>query len=329
MQDPGSQASGQVTKEVDVDSELSGMEDNQDKQQDLNSTSQNFISKKMLDSFKSNAKKKSKTGKDFPTGKTNFIQLPLEQQSMEKIEREEGSKPPVITLTPPSPPSPPSPDQGTGPPPSQGGGKQILLKNNFTKTKDKVKKHSKKEVKQKKLNHSSTKNNKQSNAFNGKISKSTKHNDKPMKGMDQNAKKDTVIIEYENETRKEPNLTAKDPIESNGTNAASRGKGFRKKSPGVSAPVSEDSETPSRISGALRLFKQEKGKKGKKDRTPGPRLESADLMMTEESVKDKYITTNYGPRDLEEKQDSDSPPVVHFGNIPQDVDLIGKIMQCW
>ena len=61
MQDPGSQASGQVTKEVDVDSELIGMEDNQDKQQDLNSTSQNFISKKMFDSFKSNAKLGFKT----------------------------------------------------------------------------------------------------------------------------------------------------------------------------------------------------------------------------------------------------------------------------
>merc|ERR1711933_233417 len=68
----------------------------------------------------------------------------------------------------------------------------------------------------------------------------------------------------------------------------------------------------------MKVFKIDKERKKKNLITS-----QGDLVMSGESVKDKYITNNYGPVVAQEEDDSDSPPLVHFGNIPQDVDLIG------
>ena len=50
-----------------------------------------------------------------------------------------------------------------------------------------------------------------------------------------------------------------------------------------------------------------------------------DMMLTENTVKDTYITGNYGSSQASGEDDNDdhSPPLVHFKNIAPDPDLAG------
>ena len=184
------------------------------------------------------------------------------------------------------------------------------------KAKEKLdKKEQSKQVKMKTWNSSSLKKKKPLNHFNGKTPKSsTKNSKKPMRYPNQNSKENSVNTEYENETTNEakvPNVKEKEKVEF-------ERKGFKRKSASVDK-VRVDKKKDSRISTVLKVFTMEK-----KNPSSVSVTENADLMMTGESVKDKYITTNYGPREVLEDAGNDSPPLVHFGNIPQDVDLVGK-----
>ena len=274
----------------------------------------------MLESFKSSSKKNcrmdhpKKGGENIPPGNTNYIQFPPEENRIGRDQNREsgtageqqGRCQEQRDVQPPPSSEPPSNDR-----------KQILLKsNNFMKAKEKLdKKEQSKQVKMKTWNSSSLKKKKPLNHFNGKTPKSsTKNNKKPMRYPNQNSKENSVITEYENETTNEakvPNLKEKEKVEF-------ERKGFKRKSASVDK-VRVDKKKDSRISTVLKVFTMEK-----KNPSSVSVTENADLMMTGESVKDKYITTNYGPREVLEDAGNDSPPLVHFGNIPQDVDLVGK-----
>ena len=120
--------------------------------------------------------------------------------------------------------------------------------------------------------------------------------------------------------------------ENTGTKVSFERKGFQRKSSGADGSTQEIGKAEaSRLSDVLKVFKKEKERKEKKTKPSCSLTNNADLLMSGESVKDKYITNNFGPRLVEEEDDgnsdTDSPPLVHFGNIPTDVDLIGNIFR--
>ena len=334
--DSESKASFEFTKEVDIDKEIDGIQGTENNQNHLNST--NFISKRMFESFKRNSKKNSgiqnkKSGRNHPIQPsiTNDVEFSGEQNNIGNNNQDSGI--PFLTFTPPTP-TPPVEQKSKfsdenliseAEPSHQGKDKkkQILLKsNNFTNNKGKPNnnKNNKKEVKHKTLTDNNKKKKKDSNG--NKPKSSTKSNNKPMKSVSQNAKENSVIIEFENKTE---NCSAPNQNETNGSFER---KGFKRKSPEVLEVLPKiNSKRESRITEALRLFKADKERGSKKSKASSSVTENRDLMMSRESVKDKYITTNYGPREVQDVKDVDgddgSPPLVHFGNIPQDVDLIG------
>ena len=276
----------------------------------------------MFESFKKNSKKNvpvedKKPGNNLP-GIRNCDQFPSE-----KIQ---NTGDPNI----PPPPLPPPHQQQAQ---DAGGEKQILLKShNFSKSegKSEKKKNLKKEAKLK----SSLKTKKKTKAEHSDVptvkkpKSSSKQKEKPMKAPKQKNKDNPVIIEFENETKN------KDPSPVLTENTVTKGsferKGFQRRSTGGDGPPKATSKgESSRLSGVLKVFKTEKERKEKKAKFSSSVTNKADLLMSGESVKDKYITNNLGPRPVEEEEDgdsdTDSPPLVHFGNIPTDVDLIGNI----
>ena len=294
----------------------------------------------MFESFKKNSKKNvkvenKKPGNNLP-GVRNCDQFPSE-----KTQNNGGPNIPFLTFTPPSPPSPPSPQ--THPPSYQpetqdaDGGKQILLKsNNFSKSEGKSEKK-KKEAKQKMWTQSSLKNKKKTKTEHSNVptvkkpKSSSKQKEKSMKTPKQKNKDNPVIIEFENETKDEnPSPVLRENIE---TQVPFERKGFQRKSTGGDIPPQaiNKGET-SGLTDVLKVFKTKKERKEKKSKFSSSVTNNADLLMSGESVKDKYISNNFGPR-LEEEEgrdsDTDSPPLVHFGNIPTDVDLIGNIEIIW
>ena len=287
----------------------------------------------MFESFNKNSKKNAKIenkkpGHNLPGMRTH------DHSPREKSKNTGGNNIPVLTFTPPSPPSPPLDQEGKQAEDEswKAGGKQILLKsNNFTKSEGEKKKNLNKEAKQK--TQSTLKNKKKNIPTENKpksSTKSSKKKEKPLKTPKKKTKDNPVIIEFENEPKTEaasPELT-----ESPGSKVSFERKGFQRKSSGGEGPsktISIKGE-PSRLYDVLKVFKKEKERKEKKKTKSSCSVTNkADLLMSGESVKDKYITNNFGPRQVAEEDDgdteTDSPPLVHFGNIPTDVDLIGII----
>ena len=277
----------------------------------------------MFESFKKNSKKNvlledKKPGNNLP-GIRNCDQFPSE-----KIQNTGDSN------------IPPPPQQQQAQ--DAGGEKQILLKShNFSKSegKSEKKKNLKKEAKLK----TSLKTKKKTKAEHSDVptvkkpKSSSKQKEKPMKAPKKQKNKDNpVIIEFENETKN------KDPSPVLTENTVTKGsferKGFQRRSTAGDCPPKATSKgETSRLSGVLKVFKTEKERKEKKAKFSSSVTNKADLLMSGESVKDKYITNNLGPRPVEEEDggdsDTDSPPLVHFGNIPTDVDLIGNIEIIW
>ena len=291
----------------------------------------------MFESFNKNSKKNGKGENKKPRhnlpGIRNYDQFPGENGKYTG-----GPNIPFLTFTPPSPPLPPLPplDQHQA---QDAGGKQILLQNNnFSKSEGEKKKKMNKEAKQKMWTQSSLKNKKKNKTEDSRVptgkkpKPSSKQKEKPMKTPKQKNKDNSVIIEFETETKNEvPSAVLN---ENTGTKVSFERKGFQRKSSGAEGPSQEISKGDStRLSDVLKVFKIEKERKEKKTKSPLQHslTNNADLLMSGESVKDKYITNNFGPRLVEKEDegdsDTDSPPLVHFGNIPTDVDLIGNIFR--
>ena len=291
----------------------------------------------MFESFKKNSKKnvkvEDKKAGHNPPAIRNYDQFPPE-----KSKSTGGPDIPFFTFTPPSPPSPPSPtpdQQEADDVDRSAQGRQILLKsNNFKSKSEEGEKSLNKEAKQKMWTQSSFRNKKKNKTEDGRVltgkkpKSSSKQKEKPMKikAPKQKNKDNSVIIEFENEKQtQQTEVPSAALTENTETKVSFERKGFQRKSSGGDGPTQTiPVEEPRRLSDVLKVFKIEKERKEKKPKSSCSVSNKADLLMSGESVKDKYISNNFGPRRVEEEDDG-SPPLLHFGNIPTDVDLIGNI----